>query len=157
MTSEVKKLLAYRDIGSVTSEDFVAWAILMLETGFDSKNLRILAGLTEPLYSSEVEEYLRRSFTDLGWHFPTREEALRLYGCDVAESVSSEIIFPEKGCCEMYKICEALGNPQDLEVWRSLDMELHLIENNDFKPGYGGEIDGQIITEAREYKAANCG
>ena len=149
-------MLAYRDIGSVSSEDFVAWAISMLEAGFDSKNLRILAGLTEPFYSSEVEEHLRRSFTDLGWHFPTREEALRLYACDVAENVVSEIMFPEAGCCEMYKICEALGNPQDLEVWRSLDMELHLIENNDFKPGYRGEIDGQIILEARKYRESWC-
>jgi hypothetical protein len=128
----------------------------MLEAGFDSKNLRILAGLTEPLYSSEVEEYLRRSFTDLGWHFPTQEEALRLYACDVAENVASEIMFPEEGCREMYKICQALGNPQDLEIWRGLDLELLMIENGDFTSSYGGEIDGQIIAEARKYKAAWC-
>ncbi len=165
VTSEIRKLLAYHYIGIVdfeyigfvTSDDFIAWAVSMLEAGFDSKNIRILAGLTEPLYFSEVEEYLRRSFKDLGWHFPTQEEALRLYACDVAESITSEIMFPEKGCREMHKICAALGNPQDLEVWRALDMELLIIENNDFKPGYGGEIDGQIILEARKYKAAWCG
>ena len=156
MTSEIKKLLAYRYIGSVTSKDFVAWAISMLEIDVDSKNLRILASLTEPLYSSEVNEYLQRSFTDLGWHFPTREEALRLYGCDVAESVASETMFPEQGCREMYKICQALGNPQDLEIWRSFDLELLMIENGDFTSNYGGEIDGQIIAEARKYKAAWC-
>ena len=148
--------MAYRYIGSATSADFVAWAISMLEVDIDSKNLRILASLTEPLYSSEVDEYLQRSFTDLGWHFTTREEALRLYGCDVAESVASEIMFPEQGCREMYKICQALGNPQNLEIWRSFDLELLMIENGDFTSSYGGEIDGQIIEEARKYKRASC-
>jgi hypothetical protein len=154
VTPEIRKLLAYFYIGSATSEDFIEWAVRMLELDFDSKNLRILAALTKPLYTSEVEEYLKRSFTDLGWHFPNREEALRLYGCDIAESVSSEIMFPEEGCCEMYKICGALGNPLDLEAWRSLDLELHTIEEHE--GNYGGEIDGLIIQEARKYKVASC-
>ncbi len=141
-------------MGAAISEDFIEWAIQMLEVGLDSKNLRILAGLTEPLYTSEVEEYLKRSFTDLGWQFPTPEESLKLYACDMTEGVSSEVIFPEDGCREMYKICKALGNPQDLEVWRSLDLELLIVE--DEKGGYGGEIDGVIIEEARKHKAASC-
>lgn len=154
MTPDIIKLLAHYYIGSAGASDFIGWARRMIESGEDTKNIRILSSFTDSAHWSEMELYLRRSFDDLGWRFPTREEALRLYACDIARSISAEIMFPEVGCLEMNRIKETLGNPQDLYNWGLFCIEL--LNWKEISGIYGGEIDGKIISEAQKYIAEFC-
>ncbi|MDQ3253056.1 MAG: hypothetical protein M3R15_03975 [Acidobacteriota bacterium] len=79
MNFETTKLLAERHMGMATYEQYVDWAVSCLESGVDSKNIRILASLQKPLYSSEVEDYFGRSLGDLGWELPEPKECMIEY------------------------------------------------------------------------------
>jgi hypothetical protein len=87
MNAATNKFLADRFLGNVTWEDYVTWAVGCLESGLDSKNIRILASLETPFYSSEVKEYFDRSLQDLGWKQPGRLECLIEYARSIAEHI----------------------------------------------------------------------
>jgi hypothetical protein len=148
MLPETRKLLAMLQMRSATSEDMVVWAVSMLEADVDSKNLRILASLSKPLYSSEVEDYFQRSFKDLGWSFPKPEEVLRLYACDVAEGILSNMLPAVEGCREMYRVARALDYPSDMHVWIYLDDELDAVTYENLS---GVELEDVIQREAKAF------
>ncbi|HEY8224165.1 MAG TPA: hypothetical protein VIG25_02730, partial [Pyrinomonadaceae bacterium] len=87
MNVETNNLLAGRYLGWLTYEEYVNWAVGCLESGLDSQNIRILASLRKPLYSSEVEDYFNRSLRDLGWHLPDRTECLMEYARGFAREI----------------------------------------------------------------------
>jgi hypothetical protein len=124
----------------------------MLEAGEDSKNLRILASLSKPLYSSEVESYFQRIFKDLGWSFPEPEEALRLYACNVAKEIASGILPVPEGSHELYNITRALGYPSNLPVWFPLD---DLLDDPTYESLSSAEIEEAIKREAEAF-AETC-
>jgi hypothetical protein len=95
MDVKTNKLLADIHIGVVTSEDYVQWAVACLESGEDSKNIRILASLQKPLYSSEVDFYFSRCLKDLGWTIPQRRECLLNYARDLAQQIVSGDLSPQ--------------------------------------------------------------
>jgi hypothetical protein len=66
MSRLTRKLLVNRALGLAAGEDYVNWAVSMLQAGEDTLNLRILAGLSKPLYrpvprSLRVPPFLRVS------------------------------------------------------------------------------------------------
>lgn len=133
-------LLAERHLGLATYEDYVDWAVGCLEADIDSKNIRILASLRKPLYSSEVDEYFKRSLNDLGWTPYEREECLLEYARAVAQQILSAATTPAEGCGKIYRVVVALEYPRELEAWTSLYWSYEL---------EGKEWDDEIMKEAR--------
>lgn len=116
------KLLARRYMGLATSEDVVAWAMEMLEEGYDTESLGILAGMAKPLYWQEIEQYLRKAISELGWAMPANEEScLRAYVLDIARDIVDGRISPGEGCAEIYRIVLAQNYPEYLRAWIFLD------------------------------------
>jgi len=63
--------------GTVTAEDhYIPWAISLLEEGCMSDALNMLAGLQKPYNLFEVEEYVKRTISDLTLFVPTYEQAV---------------------------------------------------------------------------------
>jgi len=109
-----------------TLDDVVAWAMEMLEEGYDTESLGILAGLTEPLSWQEVESYLNKAIGELGWDMPPDEEScLRAYALDVARAIIEGTVSTREGCAEIYRIWLALDYPNDLLAWSFLDEGLN--------------------------------
>ena len=117
MNSETNKLLAERHMGLATSEDYVRWAVACLESDVDSKNIRILASLQKPLYSSEVDDYFNRCMEDLGWTMPEPRECLLQYARNVAQQILSNDLSPLDGCSKIFHIAAALNLPRELSPW----------------------------------------
>src|ERR1044072_4285643 len=124
MDFKTNKLLAESHMGVATSEDYVRWAVACLESDMDSKNIRILASLYKPLYSSEVDHYFRGCFHDLGWTMSERGQCLLNYARDLAQQIVSGELSPQDGCRNMYHIAATLNYPQELMTWVYLDENL---------------------------------
>jgi hypothetical protein len=81
------RLFARRALESRTPDDLVEWAVSELVDGLDTPHLRILAGLTKPLYWSEVEEIFARALEELGLSEPSSVESLWRYALFIAQHV----------------------------------------------------------------------
>jgi hypothetical protein len=148
MNPETIKLLAERYMGTATYEQYVDWAVSCLEKGIDSKNIRILASLQKPLYSSEVEDYFNRSLKDLGGETPDPKECIIEYARSFAREILSGQISPPEGCRKIYRIAIALQYPRELMSWLYLDEGLEPGPYNDLD---GKELDEAIIEEAHRF------
>ncbi len=145
MDFKTNKLLAESHAGVATSEEYVRWAVACLESGMDSKNIRILASLQKPLYSSEVDFYFTRSLQDLGWTMPGRRECLFNYARDLAQQIVSDDVSPRDGCRKIYLIASALQYPKELMAWVYFDDNL---EPSTYNALEGTELDEAIKAEA---------
>ncbi|MEM7794349.1 MAG: hypothetical protein AAGE59_38020 [Cyanobacteria bacterium P01_F01_bin.86] len=90
-------------------EHCVDWAMDALCAGEDSPSLRILAGLTPPLYSLEVREYATRALKELGIKIPTGKDAI--------------------STCARVLMEEILANPDDMQDRLSILSELCIDTN----------------------------
>jgi hypothetical protein len=145
---ETNSLLAGRYLGWLTYEEYVNWAVGCLESGLDSKNIRILASLRKPLYSSEVEDYFNRSLRDLGWHLPDRKECLMEYARGFAREIVAGAVSPLDGCRKIYRVVVSLQYPKDLMPWVYLDEGL---EPDTYSDLSGAAWDTAIVKEAQRF------
>lgn len=60
------KVVAYQTISDFNTDEFVDWALEMMELGQVSENLFILAGLIKPTNFFEACAYLNKALTELG-------------------------------------------------------------------------------------------
>ena len=121
MNDETLKIIAERYMRAATCDDYVAWAVACLEANIDSKNIRILASLRKPLYSSVVDEYFERSLEDLGWTRPERRECLYEYLRRLAQKLVSREMPALEASRKIYRIVVALEFPKELQPWMYLD------------------------------------
>jgi hypothetical protein len=61
-----KEILAYRTPNRVVDERWVDWAVSMLEQGYDTPHLRVLAGESPPFNQFEMVALADRAFEELG-------------------------------------------------------------------------------------------
>ena len=73
------KVVAYSDLTTVNGDDCVDWAIEMLQLGYDTPSLLILAGLTKPTNQFEVRDYLKRALEELKLDEKTGDDATLSY------------------------------------------------------------------------------
>ena len=57
----------------------VDWAVDMLKLGYDTENLRILAGITKPARYDEIDPYLKQTLKELGLKELSGDEGVRVY------------------------------------------------------------------------------
>ena len=148
MTRETIRLLADKYLGLSTHEQFVDWAISSLETGFDTKSIRILASLQKPLFPTEVENYFYRSLKELGWNLPEPKKCVIEYAYLIAEDILSGKILPVLGCHRIYDAMIFLDCPSKMAAWTYLYDEM---QPEPFMYLAGKELDDAIIKEARKF------
>lgn len=73
------KVVAYSDLTTVDGDDCVDWAIEMLQLGYETPSLLILAGLTKPVNQFEVRDYLKRALSELQLDEKTGDDATLSY------------------------------------------------------------------------------
>ena len=118
----VAALYGRRAMGTPLSREAVDWAVDALTAGLDSPTLRVLAGLQEPLWWSEVESIFVMAASELGFEVPaTEQDALWTYARQTAQDILDDRSAPEAACHTLYRICVALDYPRRLQVWDGLD------------------------------------
>lgn len=115
MNDEIVKLLAER---YYHDEDISDWAIKCLEKGYDSRSLRMLASMSESLYSSsETDQYFRRVLNELNWDKIKTEEYLMRYAKLLAIEIIENKVDPIKASRDIYAVFQDLDYPSELQAW----------------------------------------
>lgn len=105
-----------------SGSDYVDWAFTCLEEGFDSKSLRLLAGLSRNHpHMADFEELFRHSLNELGWRYLTDKEVLLDYAKSLAKQILSGEIEATVGVEKITSIYFRAGFPVELEGWNWLN------------------------------------
>ncbi len=121
MTRETLQLLARRHLNQARLGDFVDWAVFLLEEGYDTEHLRMLASLGPAPASADIEYYFGQTICELNWIVPPLPILLRLYAQDIAQRILDGTVPALEGCHEIYGIFRDLGYPEDMKSWLYLD------------------------------------
>ena len=148
MNRSTIRLLAENYMRLATHEKFVDWAASSLETGLDTKSIRILASLQKPLFPAEVEDYFYRSLKELDWKLPEPIECVIEYARFFAEEILSGQVSPVEGCRRIYKVVVFLEYPPELMSWLYLDEGLMPDASRELT---SAELNAAIIKEAQKF------
>ena len=118
------KVFALRYLGNLAKDAIVDWALAELEVGHDSESLRILAGMRDHPYPTEVEVYFFRALQELKIDAPDKATALSTYCGHVAEGILNDSISTSNGVTEITWVCYRLGYPRELSNWIFLAEDL---------------------------------
>lgn len=73
------KVVAYSALTTIDGDDCIDWAIEMLQLGYDTPSLLVLAGLTKPTNQFEVRDYLKTALSELKLDEKTGDDATLSY------------------------------------------------------------------------------
>lgn len=117
--------------GNGRAEELVAWANRAIEAGLDDEVICILAGESGPLYSSEVDELVRRVLDQLNLPEPsTRDELLDAEMHIICGDVESGAIEPEVGLASVSQIV-IWNRPLRFGDWLGLCEDVAIMEYGD--------------------------
>ncbi|NDV66861.1 hypothetical protein [Bacteroides sp. 224] len=154
---ELDLLLAETLLGVGYSSKYIDWALSLMERGYESENLYILASLDKN-ESYDIEKYLQKSVDDLGLTFHREEQYLfDMYLSSVPRKVLNGEMHPQKGLAilekmylETYYELESINCPS---VFMELAEDASLI--GDYQIYYTGltheNLDEVIIDEMKMF------
>jgi hypothetical protein len=141
------------------ASEYVEWAISMLERDFDSRSLRILAGL-DGGNVFEADDYFRRVLRELHISEPDFKTSVRAYACELATLIVAGTLDPKDGVRQLYRICLAAEYAKDFMVWFYLDDALDDIQAGQYPWTYESATIGNfgeiVRTEANHFLEAVC-
>src|SRR5688572_9020785 len=73
------KILMHKSMNHIIDESWIDWAIEMMEAGFESENLYMLAGTTKPYNQFELQDLTTKVFKDLNLDYSDRDLIIKNY------------------------------------------------------------------------------
>lgn len=132
------EVLAERALSDFDSKALVTWAVNILNSGRESENLIILAGLDYET-TEEREKYFQKSLTDLNLSSDRSEESLiESYATLIAKNAISHNIGIDFAFKQMLKIVSATEYDARYIAFYEIDEDLDRLKYNDsvlFNPG----------------------
>ncbi|MEA5532470.1 hypothetical protein [Crocosphaera sp. XPORK-15E] len=109
----------------VPTEDIINWAISLLIMGYDSPNLRILAGLTHLNNRSEVAHYVDKTLEELKIPKLEGKAAVIAYTSVILRDFLDGHISQNKAIGEIYQLCLSWDYLEEIYdfylLWNALD------------------------------------
>lgn len=115
---KIAQLLAERHFDKQPMND---WAVKCLEQGYDSRSLRIVAGMSSAYSPSEFDEELKRALLELGWAEIPAYVYLTQYARILADEIVNDEIDAIEGSREIYRILLATNAHSELGAWYEID------------------------------------
>lgn len=103
------KILKAKAFNENFDESWIDWALEMMEAGYQSENLYMLAGETKPFNQFELHELTRKALEDLGFSYSDKNAVLKNY---VYYLISKSVDQPETYYTtlrELKNICQDLN------------------------------------------------
>ena len=143
-------LQARWQLHEILPEDVPAAARALLEAGFDTPSLRVLAGLTSPT-SADLHPWIDRYFSEAGLPTITDDEARWRHVRGTAHGIVTGAITPREGATVLWHLCTDLGLPESLHRFVYLAADYgEGPEDSDTEAAW---FDAEIIKGARELLA----
>ena len=153
------KIVAYSDLTTVNGDDCVNWAIEMLQLGYDTPSLLILAGLTKPTNQFEVKDYLKQALNELELEEKTGDDATLSYSYYyIVKIAKGEDV--KRNLKSVYEFCKARDYEKNINefyllywAWDDLDY------GNDYQAYWPdadrSNIEQTVIETAKKWVSEN--
>ena len=99
--SATYEILACKVLNRSVDKHWVDWAVEMIEAGFDSENLIILAGENPPYNQFELKELTDKVLNDLYLDYSDRDRTIKNYVCHIVDKALS-------GQTDTFKVLEII-------------------------------------------------
>lgn len=153
------KVVAITEIEPFDTNECIDWAIEMMELGYETPNLLMLASFSKPTSYFEIINYVENTVKELGLEMKNRDDAILSYASYYVHKIVKKEKIREK-LADLYKFClerdfEDLVYDFYLLYWAwdqfdSEDSEL----NHYWKGARKDNIEQIVITEATKWIAA---
>ena len=154
-------VLARRALGERQSQEIVDWAVAELVAGRDMPELCVLAGMSEPLYVSEVDAQFYKTLDEMGVTPPDEDTCLRLYARQIAQALLDDAVPIPIACPALYRIyCHSYDS--EYFIWEQLDAARRDIIADGISlyfyefPLTQENFDTTVRMEARKFLFLNC-
>ncbi|MEM8612867.1 MAG: hypothetical protein AAGF93_12685 [Cyanobacteria bacterium P01_H01_bin.105] len=138
-----------------SAEDCVQWAVDTLCVGKDSPSLRILAGLTPPFYSFEVQEYATKALKELGIQIPTPKNAISVYAWYLINDILTDPACMQDRLLALGDLCTVEDYPKDIYDFYLLRWAFADLQNSEVQFYWDGadrnNIQEIVLTRCREW------
>lgn len=161
MISELTyKIVAFEEIQQVDTNESIDWAIEMMELGYESDSLFMLAGFNKPTNYFEVIDYVKDTVSELGLQMKTGDDATLSYASYYVNQIAKKEGIREN-LTELYKFCQ-MRDYEDLVydfyllywAWDDLDYE-----DNEYNHYWDGarrsNIEQIVVQEAKMWIEKN--
>ena len=101
-------------LGLVSMKEIIGWAVGALEAGFDSKSLRILAGLDGDIDQQEVARLHSACFKELDISPLPEQSHLRFYASLVLREMLADRLPRREAFKRLSELCISLSYPKEL-------------------------------------------
>jgi hypothetical protein len=155
MRISTEAIWGLRAMKKCSIEHYAEWAAGALEEGFDSRNLRILAGIELKSSLFEAEDYFQRTANELRLIEPPKETAMKAYSSCVAEQILERKMPAREGVKMLFRVCIECGYPKYLMMWYSLDEACDDVDYGNYPFSYPGltkeNLEDTVFKEAKEF------
>lgn len=145
------KIVAFPEIQRVDTNESIYWAVEMMELGYNSPTLYMLAGINKPTNYFEVIDYVTDTVSELGLEMKSGDNATLSYASFYVHQISKakEI---RRNLTELYKFCqmrhyEELVYDFYLLYWAWDDLDYEDNEYNHYWYGARRENIEQIVID----------
>lgn len=156
------KIVAFEEIQQVDTNESIDWAIKMIELGYESASLLMLAGFVKPTNYSEVIVYIKDAVTEIGLEMKYGDDAIVSYSSYYIYQISKKQNIRDN-LTELYKFYQTIDYIELIYdfyllywAWDDLDNEDN--ETNHYWDGARrSNIEKTVVKEADKWITKNKG
>jgi hypothetical protein len=154
------KIVAFHEIQQADTDESVDWAIEMMELGYESPTLFMLASFTKPTNYFEVIGFLKDTIEELGLEMKSGEDATLSYASYYVHQIANGQKVREN-LTELYRFCQMRDYEQlvydfYLLYWAWDDLDYEDTEYNYYWDGVRrNNIEATVIEEAKKWIEKN--
>ncbi|MCW3073932.1 MAG: hypothetical protein JWP69_1001 [Flaviaesturariibacter sp.] len=148
-TFSTYKLLAKKATYIDKVEDWVDWALEMLEYGYEAEHLYILAGLRSPIERPYLEEVIFKTLKELNLHKISDVEAVNGYAYLLISEAFNEKNSYETTLKELKELHERFDMYKGLQDFYLLYWALEDLKETDVQWYWKGADAGNILNEIK--------
>lgn len=156
MVLTTKAILAFRALNKSIDKNWIDWATSMLEQGYDTPHLRMLAGEANPYLSSQFEmrELVDKTLEELGFSWFDIDHVVKEYTAELLQDMLNGKRTSTAVLHELYDLCVELDYADYLYVFHSLYFAQNDLESygeQHYFPANCSNIENVMQDEARKW------
>jgi hypothetical protein len=155
------EILMRKMLGRACGQECVTWAIGMLEQGYESPSLPILAGLTPPLNHFEVAQLRDRALQEIRPAELKIDDPINAYVAEIAFDAIYDIGSLREVFARVTQLAIELGYPADLQPFYNLHFAADDLRHSDVQWYWEGanreNIEQLMLQEAQRFVARYAG
>lgn len=154
------KIVAFPEIQQIDTDECIDWALEMMELGYESPTLHMLASFNKPTNYFEVIDYVTNTIQELGLEMKNGDDAVLSYASYYVHQIAKGENVRDN-LTKLYKFCQ-MRDYEDLVydfyllywAWDDLDYD-----DNDYNNYWNGarrsNIETIVVDEAKKWIEMN--